>query len=216
MISPEKSKFYADTIKKPIRFDRNNYKKDKKSESPNLRKDAFAHRKSQKKSLVDQSLIQKKPENSPSNSSEFSRENDRTRRRGALFSVEADLSSDDLNLEPVPLFEQHNSIDFKSEVFDSNFEPMKKGVPKVTVDLLSTPVKQKRVEMLRKSISKTSTIKLRNSLGDFRQKYYKSKPNLMEDFFVIGADLSKRPPVNAKEIFLPSKIMYMFSDKKEC
>jgi hypothetical protein len=89
-----------------------------------------------------------------------------------------------------------------------------KGVPKVTVDLLNTPVKQKRVEMLRKSIGKSSSIKLRNSVGDFRQKYYKSKPNLMEDFFVIGADLSKKPLINSQDIFLPSKIAYMFTNNK--
>jgi hypothetical protein len=48
----------------------------------------------------------------------------------------ADVSSEDDPLEPVPLFE--NSISFKSEVFDSStkFEKMKKKIPKVTVDLL--------------------------------------------------------------------------------
>jgi hypothetical protein len=70
--------------------------------------------------------------------------------------------------------------------------------------------------MLRRSVSKSSHFKIRNSEGDFRQKYYKSKPNLMEDFFVIGADLSKKPRQNSKEIYLSSKIMYMFSNNKEC
>ena len=48
-------------------------------------------------------------------------------------------------------------------------------------------------------------MKLRSSQqGEFRDKHYKTKPKLMEDFFVIGADLSKKPTVNSKEIFLPS------------
>jgi hypothetical protein len=52
MVSPEKSKFYAETtVKKPMKFSRGNLKS-KKDESPKLRKDAFAHRKSQKKSNV--------------------------------------------------------------------------------------------------------------------------------------------------------------------
>ena len=38
----------------------------------------------------------------------------------------------------------------------------------------------------------------------------------MEDFFVIGADLAKKPAVNTKEIYLPSQVMYMFSDNREC
>lgn len=118
----------------------------------------------------------------------------------------------------MPLFEQSIST-FKSEVFDSatKFEGMKKGVPKVTVDLLQTPVREKRVEMLRKSIGNSSTLKLRNTQqGEFRDKYYKIKPKLMEDFFVIGADLAKKPAVNTKEIYLPSQVMYMFSDNREC
>lgn len=79
----------------------------------------------------------KKPERSLSNSSDFSRENERNRRRGALFDAEVNVSSDELNLEPVPLFEQ--SINFKSEIFDNSHK--KKKVPKVTLDLLETPVK---------------------------------------------------------------------------
>ena len=109
MVSPEKSKFYADTVRKAP-YGRNE-----------LRKDAFAHRKSQKKVQNITELIQKVPQRSPSNSSEFSREN--TNRK---FDGDADVSSDDLNLSPVPLFEQSFST-FKSEVFDSanKFEGMK-------------------------------------------------------------------------------------------
>lgn len=51
--------------------------------------------------------------------------------------------------------------------------------------------------MLRKSIGRSSNMKLRmTQQGEFRDKYYKTKPKLMEDFFIIGVDLSKRPPVN--------------------
>ena len=46
-------------------------------------------------------------------------------------------------------------MNFKSEVFDNT-------------DLFSTPVKDKRVEKLRKSIRKSTPIKPRDSGGDFR------------------------------------------------
>jgi hypothetical protein len=96
---------------------------------------------------------------------------------------------------------------------------MKKNVPQVTLNLLETPIKkEKRVELLRKSVgnSSTSAIKLRISQGEFREKYYKIKPKLIEDFFVIGADLTHRKDVNTKEMHLPSKILYMFSGNQEC
>ena len=82
-----------------------------------------------------------------------------------------------------------------------------------------------RKDLLRKSIIRVKKPNLPESESKLKEnfttkQYFGKNKKLIEDFFVIGADLKDISPSTAKAcpeiIHVKSKILYMFSDKKDC